>query len=222
MNWRTVGLAAVWAAFLVMAGSALAPAADKAAPHFALPNLEGKQVALAERLKEGPVIVDFWATWCKPCIKAFPDLQEIFDNYKDCGLSVFAISIDGPRSTSRVGALIKSKGNTFEVLLDPVIQGRPLAVRFEGEGDVARFHVVVWKLGSGEIKPRAVTSGPDVVSQVADGAHVYVIPRWDTSAFGRLAIIITRLDGDESADPVGAYRVTLESIRDEREEVVSE
>jgi thioredoxin-like negative regulator of GroEL len=65
------------------------------------------------------VIVDFWATWCKPCIKAFPDLQKIFDNYKDCGLSVFAISIDGPRSTSRVGALIKSKGNTFEVLLDP-------------------------------------------------------------------------------------------------------
>jgi cytochrome c biogenesis protein CcmG/thiol:disulfide interchange protein DsbE len=119
MNWRTVGLAAVWAAFLVMAGFTLAPAAEQTAPRFALPNLEGKEVALVERLKEGPVIVDFWATWCKPCIKAFPDLQEIFDNYKNCGLSVFAISIDGPRSTSRVGALIKSKGNTFEVLLDP-------------------------------------------------------------------------------------------------------
>ena len=119
MKRRSVGLAAVWAAFLVLLGSTLAPAAESMAPKFALPNLEGKEIALAEQLKEGPVIVDFWATWCKPCIKAFPDLQEVFDNYKDCGLTVFAISIDGPRSTSRVGALIKSKGNTFEVLLDP-------------------------------------------------------------------------------------------------------
>ena len=119
MNRRSVGLAAVWAAFLVLLGSTLAPAAESMAPKFALPNIEGKEIALAEQLKEGPVIVDFWATWCKPCIKAFPDLQEVFDNYKDCGLTVFAISIDGPRSTSRVGALIKSKGNTFEVLLDP-------------------------------------------------------------------------------------------------------
>ena len=121
MNKRSVGLAAVWAAFLVLAGSTLVSAAPEAkmAPEFTLPDLAGEDVVLSERLKEGPVIVDFWATWCKPCIKAFPDLQEIFDNYKDCGLSVFAISIDGPRSTSRVGALIKSKGNTFEVLLDP-------------------------------------------------------------------------------------------------------
>jgi cytochrome c biogenesis protein CcmG/thiol:disulfide interchange protein DsbE len=121
MNRRSVGLAAVWAAFLVLVGSSLASAATEAklAPEFTLPDLAGEDVSLSERLKEGPVIVDFWATWCKPCIKAFPDLQEIFDNYKDCGLSVFAISIDGPRSTSRVGALIKSKGNTFEVLLDP-------------------------------------------------------------------------------------------------------
>jgi peroxiredoxin len=147
MSRRSVGLAAVWAAFLVLAGSTLVLAEDEAkmAPEFTLPDLAGEDVTLSERLKEGPVIVDFWATWCKPCIKAFPDLQEIFDNYKDCGLSVFAISIDGPRSTSRVGALIKSKGNTFEVLLDPAqkvakkfhVTSVPRTVLIDTEGKVA-------------------------------------------------------------------------------------
>lgn len=119
MNRGLAGLAAVWAAFLVLLGSVPAPGAESKAPAFALKNLDGREVTLAERLEEGPVIVDFWATWCKPCIKGFPETQRIFDNYRDCGLSVFAVSIDGPRSTSRVGALIKSKGNTFDVLLDP-------------------------------------------------------------------------------------------------------
>ena len=116
---RLTGFALLCAAVLVLTGTTMSYGADAKAPEFTLPNLDGEDVTLSELLKDGPVIVDFWATWCKPCIKAFPDLQEIFDNYKDCGLKVLAISIDGPRSTSKVGALIASKGNTFEVLLDP-------------------------------------------------------------------------------------------------------
>ena len=182
MNWRTVGLAAVWAAFLVMAGSVLAPAAEKMAPQFALPNLEGKEIALAERLKEGPVIVDFWATWCKPCIKAFPDLQEIFDNYEDCGLSVFAISIDGPRSTSRVGALIKSKGNTFEVLLDPA------------QKVAKKFHV---------------TSVPRTVLIDTDGSIVWAVTGYRPSNHEELSKAVASLFPDgcdkepEDAPPAG-------------------
>lgn len=104
---------------LFVFAAASAPAAESKAPNFVLPNLDGEEVSLFEALSRGPVIVDFWATWCKPCVKAFPDLQEILDDYRECGLEVFAISIDGPRSSSRVKSLIASKGNTFEVLLDP-------------------------------------------------------------------------------------------------------
>ncbi len=116
---RLTGFALLCATVLVLMGTTMSYGADPKAPEFTLPNLDGEDVTLSELLKDGPVIVDFWATWCKPCIKAFPDLQEIFDKYEDCGLTVLAISIDGPRSTSKVGALIASKGNTFEVLLDP-------------------------------------------------------------------------------------------------------
>ncbi len=112
-------LIAVFAAGFVLAASTISFAEDAVAPDFTLSNLTGQDVTLSELLKDGPVIVDFWATWCKPCIKAFPDLQDVFDSYEGCGLRVLAISIDGPRSGSRVASLIKSKGTTFEVLLDP-------------------------------------------------------------------------------------------------------
>ncbi len=119
IDWGRTALAVVFAAGLVLVAGSVSYAKDAVAPDFTLPNLTGEDVTLSKLLEEGPVIVDFWATWCKPCIKAFPDLQQVFDNYKDCGLKVLAVSVDGPRSSSRVASLIKSKGNTFEVLLDP-------------------------------------------------------------------------------------------------------
>jgi cytochrome c biogenesis protein CcmG/thiol:disulfide interchange protein DsbE len=180
MNRRSVGLAAVWAAFLVLAGYSLASAAEaRPAPEFTLPDLAGQEITLSERLKEGPVIVDFWATWCKPCIKAFPDLQEVFDNYKDCGLSLFAISIDGPKSTSRVGAFIKSKGNTFEVLLDPAqkvarkfhVTSVPRTVLIDTDGTIA-WSVTGYRPSNHEELGKAVASlFPDGCEKKAEPAE---------------------------------------------------
>lgn len=118
-DWNRGFASAVFAAFFIIVTSGIAQAAPRTAPDFALQNLDGEEVRLSELLQDGPVIVDFWATWCKPCVKAFPDLQEILDGYRHCGLEVLAVSVDGPRSSSRVKSLIASKGNTFEVLLDP-------------------------------------------------------------------------------------------------------
>jgi peroxiredoxin len=116
---RMAGLVIALGALLVLTGSITSSAAEKVAPDFTLKNLDGEEVTLSEALEGGPVVIDFWATWCKPCIRAFPELQQVLDKYENCGLRLFAVSIDGPKSTSRVGSLIKSKGNTFEVLLDP-------------------------------------------------------------------------------------------------------
>jgi peroxiredoxin len=120
----SVRMNTVWliAILSLVALSPAASGADGTAPDFKLPDLKGKDVALSDLLEQGPVVVDFWATWCKPCLKAFPGLQEILDRYKDRGLSVVAISVDGPKSRAHVGPLIKSKKFTFEVLLDT--QGR--------------------------------------------------------------------------------------------------
>ena len=108
------------------------------------------------------------------------------------------------------GAIPSSFGMDFiEVALDPALQGRPLTLKFRGEGSVARFNVEVWLLGPGLEKPRAVTLQPETVPQNQDGAHVYMLPSLDITTYDRLALIITRLDPDEATDPTGRYSITL-------------
>lgn len=92
------------------------------APDFTLANIKGRDVTLSDVLEEGPVLLDFWATWCKPCVKAFPGLQDLYEKYEGRGLRVVTVSVDSPKSLARVVPLINSKKYTFEVLLDT--QGR--------------------------------------------------------------------------------------------------
>jgi hypothetical protein len=61
------------------------------------------------------------------------------------------------------------------------------------------------------MKPRAVAAQPEIVPQTPGGPYVYVVPQVDTATFDRLALIITRLDPDETADPEGVYVISLNS-----------
>jgi peroxiredoxin len=135
--------AAILLGALVLSGPVLAE--DNKAADFTLPNLKGEDVTLSDLLAGGPVIVDFWATWCRPCIQSFPDLQKLVDEYKDRGLTVVAVSVDGPRTRSRVEPFIRSKDYGFEVLFDT--QGRvaqrysavaiPRTVLVNSDGEIA-------------------------------------------------------------------------------------
>ncbi len=100
-----------------------------AAPGFTLETPSGEKVTLSSVLKRGPVILDFWATWCGPCRKALPRLQELYEAHEDDGLTVIAISIDEPRNRPKIGATVRSLGLTFPVLLD-------------GDKEVARLYRV--------------------------------------------------------------------------------
>ena len=95
--------------------------------------------------------------------------------------------------------------------LDPAVQGKPLTVQIQGEGANARFEVQVWRLQSGALQPRAVSAEPETVPQFDpdSGKHEYTIASVETTEYDQLALIITRLDPDEEADPVGNYHLTL-------------
>lgn len=91
--------------------------ADKA-PRFNLKNLEGKFVSLGSLLQIGPVVVDFWATWCKYCDDELDLLNELYREIGDTLFTVAAISIDNPKALSKIRSIVKARKWRFPVLLD--------------------------------------------------------------------------------------------------------
>jgi thiol-disulfide isomerase/thioredoxin len=90
------------------------------APAFALKNVAGETVTLAELSKGKVLLVDFWATWCGPCVKAMPDLQQLHEKHGAGGrFSVVGISIDEEGAEKVAPFLSKSKTRyTYPILLD--------------------------------------------------------------------------------------------------------
>ncbi len=91
----------------------------KKAQDFQLENLKGKKVKLSDLNKDKLIILDFWATWCQPCKKLMPHLDEIQKKYGEF-VQVVAVDIDKVRHQAKAKKYIKSKKFKFEVLLDPL------------------------------------------------------------------------------------------------------
>jgi peroxiredoxin len=94
---------------------------------FTLTDLAGKKWTLRE-LRGKVVLVNFWATWCPPCRKEIPDLEALYEQFKDQGLVVLAISDE---DRGKVEPFMAERRVTYPVLLDP---GRTVHQRFEVEG----------------------------------------------------------------------------------------
>ncbi|MBD3165571.1 redoxin domain-containing protein [bacterium] len=90
----------------------------KTAPDFTLKDIDGDRISLADLTKDGPVLLDFWATWCVPCKQAMPKLAEIHEDFEGDGFQLVAISIDNTRSLNKVKPYVRSQGYKFPVLLD--------------------------------------------------------------------------------------------------------
>ena len=65
------------------------------APTFTLPDLEGVEVSLQQVLETNDVVlVEWWASWCGPCIAKFPELKKLYASYQDAGIQVITINVD--------------------------------------------------------------------------------------------------------------------------------
>ena len=88
------------------------------APRFVLSTLDGRRAALDDYGKK-LVILNFWATWCRPCTDEMPTLEALWRQYRGRGLMVLGVSVDRGAPRTLIDPYVEHLALTFPILLDP-------------------------------------------------------------------------------------------------------
>ncbi len=154
--WRSLGRGIlIWLSVIALAfgvsefmgryDHAAAAAVNAPAPDFELENLAGVRVRLSERQGK-PVIINFWATWCAPCVLEMPNIRKFYEKYPG-QFDVLAVNADEPRLD--VEHFVEDMSLTFDVLLDPggktqqlyKIRGYPTSFIVDAQGIIRAQHI---------------------------------------------------------------------------------
>ena len=119
-------------------------------PNIKLKDVTGNTIDISKIENEGnPIIISFWATWCKPCKAELNAIAEEFEHWADeTGVKLIAISIDDARSSSRVEPYVNAMGWDYTVLMDPNgdmkramnVNNVPHTFLLNGEGKIVWDH----------------------------------------------------------------------------------
>tara|TARA_Y100001936_G_C15675894_1_gene458569 strand:+ start:104 stop:628 length:525 start_codon:yes stop_codon:yes gene_type:complete len=117
-------------------------------PNLKIRLIDGSDISLNEFYKDGPLLIDFWATWCVPCKKLMKYLNQYHQEYRNEGFKVLMINTDSPRSIGKVKSYIKSQNYKFLVGVDPnkVISKKlnsivmPTTILINQSGDIVWRH----------------------------------------------------------------------------------
>lgn len=92
-----------------------------ALPDVTLRDIDGKEVNVADLTKSGkPVIISFFATWCKPCMRELKAIDELYADWQEeTGVTMYIVSTDQAQDTHKVKPLVNGNGWEYKVLLDP-------------------------------------------------------------------------------------------------------
>lgn len=99
------------------AGDASGAAASKA-PDFSVDLVTGDTFRLSDHLGKDVIVIDFWTTFCQPCVGALQHLEHIYEAKKGKGLVVLAVAMDPPDTAGQVVPFVKSHKLTFPVAHD--------------------------------------------------------------------------------------------------------
>lgn len=144
---RVVASAALALALVAVPVLAVGPSLERApAPRFEVRDVTGKPLALAALLERGPVVLDFWATWCKPCLQSLPEMEALQQKYGPRGATVVGVSVDSPRNFAKVRPFAQRLGLTFPVVLDSderlqqlfQVRGIPTTIVIAKDGRIVR------------------------------------------------------------------------------------
>jgi len=90
-------------------------------PSIDVKTLDGKKINTSDIKNDGkPILIDFWATWCKPCIMELTAIAEKYQDWQtETGVKFYAVSVDDSKSMNRVAPFVNGKGWEYIFLLDP-------------------------------------------------------------------------------------------------------
>ena len=133
--------------------------------NFRLKNLDNRTVSFNSLKGEKYTVIDFWATWCKPCIKSIPKLVEISEEFEDDGVQFIGISIDGPRNLAKVKPFARSLGVTYPILLDVnsevmaklSVRAVPTLLIVNEDNEIIYFHEGYKPGEEGEIREKIIS-----------------------------------------------------------------
>lgn len=88
------------------------------APPFSLPRLDQTGPLALEDLRGQVVLVDFWATWCDPCISAMPALERIYNRFHSQGFEIVSVNIEGLETAAKARRVARDLGVSFPIVVD--------------------------------------------------------------------------------------------------------
>jgi len=88
------------------------------APEFSIKDAAGATFNLSEQRGRKPVLLFFWSMFCEKCRFEMPIVQKIHARYKDAGLEVVAVTVDGEPLKKSIVGFVKQEGYTFKILID--------------------------------------------------------------------------------------------------------